>query len=62
VLPRDRTTLVSWREPDAPAAVERLAAAGVIVRALPGEDLLRASFGGWNDAGDLDRLLAALPR
>jgi selenocysteine lyase/cysteine desulfurase len=62
LLPRDRTTLVTWREPDAPAAVERLAAAGVIARSLPGEDLLRASFGGWNSADDLDRLLAALPR
>jgi L-cysteine/cystine lyase len=62
VLPRDRTTLVSWREPDAPAAVERLAEAGVIVRSLPGEDLLRASFGGWSSEDDLERLLAALPR
>ena len=32
---RDRTTLVTWREPDAPAAVERLAEAGVVVRSLP---------------------------
>jgi selenocysteine lyase/cysteine desulfurase len=62
VLERDSTTLVTWREPDAPAAVERLAAAGVVVRSLPGEDLLRASFGGWSSADDLDRLLAALPR
>jgi L-cysteine/cystine lyase len=62
VLPRDRTTLVTWRESDAPAAVERLAAAGVVVRSLPGEDLVRASFGGWNDEHDLDRLTAALPR
>jgi len=62
VLPRDRTTLVTWREPDAPAVVEALAAAGVIVRSIPGEDLVRASFGGWNDEDDLDRLLAALPR
>ncbi len=62
VLARDRTTLVSWREPEAAAVVERLAAAGVVVRSLPGEDLLRASFGGWSSADDLDRLLAALPR
>ncbi|HXE45037.1 MAG TPA: aminotransferase class V-fold PLP-dependent enzyme [Conexibacter sp.] len=62
VLARDRTTLVTWREPDAAAAVERLAAAGVVVRSLPDEDLLRASFGAWNSADDLDRLLAALPR
>lgn len=62
VLARDRTTLVTWREQDPLAAVERLAAAGVVVRPLPGEPLVRASFGGWNDAGELDRLLAALPR
>jgi len=62
VLARDRTTLVTWREPDAEAAVKRLAAAGVVVRSLPGEDLLRASFGGWSREDDLDRLLAALPR
>jgi L-cysteine/cystine lyase len=61
VLDRDRTTLVTWRERDAPAAVERLAAAGVVVRSLPGEQLVRASFGGWSDTGDVDRLLAALP-
>lgn len=62
VLERDRTTLVCWREPDAPATVERLAEAGVVVRSLPGEDLVRASFGGWSNADDLDRLLVALPR
>ena len=62
LLARDRTALVTWREPDAADVVERLAAAGVIVRSLPGEDLLRASFGGWSDEDDLDRLLAALPR
>lgn len=61
VLARNRTTLVTWREPDALAAVERLAAAGVVVRPLPGGDLVRASFGGWSSEGDLDRLLAALP-
>jgi selenocysteine lyase/cysteine desulfurase len=62
VLARDRTTLVTWRELDTPAAVERLAAAGVVVRSLPNEDLVRASFGGWSTEDDLDRLLAVLPR
>lgn len=62
VLERDRTTLVTWHESDAAAAVERLADAGVVVRSLPGEDLVRASFGGWSSTDDLDRLLAALPR
>jgi selenocysteine lyase/cysteine desulfurase len=62
VLPRDRTTLVTWREPDADTVLERLAAARVVVRTLPAGDLLRASFGGWSTSDDLDRLLAALPR
>jgi L-cysteine/cystine lyase len=62
VLARDRTTLVTWREPDAGVVVGRLAEAGVVVRPLPGEQLLRASFGGWSSEDDLDRLLTALPR
>lgn len=62
VLARDRTTLVTWREPDAERVAAELAAAGVIVRTIPGEDLLRASFGAWSDERDLDRLLAGLPR
>jgi L-cysteine/cystine lyase len=60
VLARDRTTLVAWHEDDPPAAVERLAAAGVVVRPLPGGELVRASFGGWSNDDDLDRLLTAL--
>jgi L-cysteine/cystine lyase len=62
VLDRDHTTLVTWHEPDAEQAVQRLAEAGVIVRNLPNEDLLRASFGGWSTPNDLDRLLTALRR
>ncbi|MDX6720193.1 MAG: L-cysteine/cystine lyase [Solirubrobacteraceae bacterium] len=60
VAPRDRTTLVAWHDDDPPAAKDRLAAAGVVVRDLPGRGLLRASIGAWNDASDLERLLAAL--
>jgi len=60
VAARGDTTLVAWEDPDPPAARDRLAAAGVIVRDLPGTGLLRASVGAWNDEGDLDRLLAAL--
>jgi len=60
VAPRDRTTLVSWHDDDPPATNERLAAAGVVIRDLPGTGLLRASVGAWNDVSDLDRLLAAL--
>ncbi len=61
VAPRDRTPLVAWHDADPPATRERLAEAGVIVRDLPGTDLLRASVGAWNDESDLERLLAALP-
>ncbi|MBB4662718.1 aminotransferase class V-fold PLP-dependent enzyme [Conexibacter arvalis] len=62
VLARDRTTLVTWRERDAERRVERLLEAGVVVRSLPGEELLRASFGGWSSVQDLERLLEALPK
>jgi L-cysteine/cystine lyase len=60
VAPRGRTTLVAWEDGDPPTTRERLAAAGVIVRDLPGRPLLRASVGAWNDESDLERLLAAL--
>lgn len=60
VAPRDRTTLVSWQDADPPATRARLADAGVVIRDLPGSDLLRASVGAWNDESDLERLLAAL--
>jgi L-cysteine/cystine lyase len=51
---------VSWRDPDAEATRDRLAAAGVAVRNLPGRGLVRVSVGAWNDEHDLDRLLEAL--
>ncbi|WP_354701961.1 Cysteine desulfurase SufS [Paraconexibacter sp. AEG42_29] len=57
VAPRDATTLVSWVAPDPAAFVARAAAAGVVVRPLPGTPYVRASVGAWNDASDLGRLL-----
>jgi selenocysteine lyase/cysteine desulfurase len=60
VAPRAATTLVSWEDPDPIAAGDRLAAAGVVVRNLPGTPYVRASVGPWNDDSDLDRLLSAL--
>ena len=59
VAPRGATTLVTWEDPDPPATRERLAAAGVVVRDLPGTRYLRASVGAWNDERDLERLLSA---
>src|SRR3954468_20063275 len=56
VVPRDRTTLVAWEDPDPEATRGRLAEAGVAVRNLPGTPYLRASVGAWNDESDLERL------
>jgi selenocysteine lyase/cysteine desulfurase len=60
VAPRDRTTLVSWEDADPEATRLRLAAAGIVIRDLPGTPYLRASVGAWNDEADLQRVLAAL--
>ena len=60
VLPRGETTLVAWEEADPAATLERVTAAGVAIRDLPGTSYLRASVGAWNDESDLERLLAAL--
>lgn len=60
VAPRDRTTLVTWQDPDPAATRDRLAAAGIVIRDLPGTGLLRASVGAWNDESDLERLVEAL--
>jgi len=60
VMPRGATTLVAWEDPYAEATRDRLAAAGIVVRNLPGRALLRASVGAWNDDADLARLLSAL--
>ena len=62
VVPEERATLVSWRVPanESAAIVTRLAAAGVIVRDLPGRGLLRASVGWWTSDEDLDRLVTGL--
>ena len=60
VRPRGASTLVAWECPDAAAANERAREAGVLIRDLPGRNLLRASVGAWNDESDLDRLLAVV--
>jgi L-cysteine/cystine lyase len=63
VVPADgRGTLVTFAldGQDPVALGAQLEEQGVLVRSLPGTDLLRASVGFWNDDADLDRLLAAL--
>jgi L-cysteine/cystine lyase len=53
--------LVSFRpEGDPVETVERLRARDVIVRELPGRNLIRVSCGYWTSEQDVERLLAAL--
>jgi L-cysteine/cystine lyase len=63
VLPRGDSTLVTWRVRDGrdPAEeVERLAAAGFVVRSIPQfGGLLRASVGAWSSEEELEALAAA---
>jgi selenocysteine lyase/cysteine desulfurase len=60
VLPRGRSTLVSWRAEDPQAEVERLAGEGVVVRQIPAFGVVRASVGAWNSEAELDRLVGLL--
>jgi L-cysteine/cystine lyase len=58
VTPPAHSTLVSFRPSGDPAElVARLAARGVIVRELPGRNLVRASCGWWTGEHDLERLV-----
>ena len=56
VAPRGATTLVSFEVPDPPAFTERAAAEAVVVRAIPGRQLARASVGAWNSEQEIERL------
>ena len=61
VTPPGHSTLVSFRPPGDPAElVESLRARGVVVRELPGRNLVRASCGWWTSEGDLQRLAAGV--
>jgi L-cysteine/cystine lyase len=56
-----QATLVSFRVLGDPLELRaRLYDHKVVVRDLPGTDLLRASVGWWNDESDLERLVAGL--
>jgi selenocysteine lyase/cysteine desulfurase len=58
VVPRGRTTLVTWHDPDCEERVAKMVEEGVVVRYLPGAGLVRASVGAWSSEEDLERLLA----
>ena len=61
VTPSGQSTLVSFRPSGDPTElVSDLAAAGVIVRELPGHDLVRVSCGWWTSEDDLRRLVDGL--
>jgi len=61
VTPPRHSTLVSFRPPGDPAElVQALAEQDVIVRELPGFDLVRASCGWWTSEDDLYRLAEGL--
>jgi L-cysteine/cystine lyase len=61
VTPPGHSTLVSFRPPSDPTElVTSLQEAGVIVRELPGRNLVRASCGWWTNEDDLQRLVAGL--
>jgi selenocysteine lyase/cysteine desulfurase len=54
-------TLVSWRaESDPTETVKRLFERGVVVRDIPGRNLIRASCGWWTNEDDIERLVGAL--
>lgn len=61
VTPPGHSTLVSFRpQGDATELVARLHEQGVIVRELPGRNLVRASCGWWTSDDDLERLAAGI--
>jgi L-cysteine/cystine lyase len=61
VTPPGHSTLVSFRPPGDPTElVSKLHEQGVIVRELPGRNLVRASCGWWTNEDDLQRLAAGV--
>jgi L-cysteine/cystine lyase len=56
VMPRGATTLVSWRAQDAEADVVRLLEERIVVRYIPGRELVRASVGAWSSEDEVERL------
>lgn len=57
VLPRGRSTLVTWEPRDAEALLGRADANGVVIRGFAGLPYVRASVGAWTSDRDVERLL-----
>jgi L-cysteine/cystine lyase len=65
VLPRGRSTLVTFRTAgrDAQEEVEQLAGEGFVVRSIPLDaGLIRVSVGAWSDEPELERLVELVAR
>jgi L-cysteine/cystine lyase len=63
VTPPGQSTLLSFRPPGDPTElVASLHERGVVVRELPGRNLVRASCGWWTNEDDLQRLVAGITR
>jgi L-cysteine/cystine lyase len=61
LTPPGHSTLVSFHPPgDATELVASLHQEGVIVRELPGRNIVRASVGWWTSEDDLQRLVAGV--
>jgi selenocysteine lyase/cysteine desulfurase len=56
VRDRGASTLVSWHSEDSQAEVERLAAAGFVVRNIAAFNVVRVSVGAWSSEEELERL------
>src|SRR3954451_22896002 len=60
VAPRGHTTLVALEDPDPEPTRDRLREQGIVVRNLPGTQLVRVSVGAWSNEDDFERLLTSL--
>lgn len=59
VMPRGRSTLVSWKASEPEQEVQRLGGDGFLVRSIPMGGLIRASVGAWSSEEEIDALAAA---
>jgi L-cysteine/cystine lyase len=62
VLPRGRSTLVTWKHEDPEAEVKRLAEEQFVVRQIPAWGVVRASVGAWSSEEEVETLAATAAR